>query len=287
MKKHLNLLFYIAGALVLVYALCAGWDCHKYVSALISQKQLIIKGNEFAIVSYYMTNAGNYLLSALVLLGIGLLISEKTAAPCMSTRNDVTSELPILPEEAETENEPLEGFAPVSEGVESSLHSLPTPVQEWLVLNKNVLVQPYPVQFSLATICLNLFEEMDIPLHHAGYELNVEPKEAFSVDVFVDNRQLHFALCSLLYALAVRCPLNTNFLISAKETSLLILGCPMLEIDWLNDLSSIQTASPQNDLEHGLFLSLRYLHAINAQISPVEDMERQGLVIELPPGQAE
>lgn len=116
MKKHLNLLFYIASALVLIYALCAGWDCHKYVSALVSQKQLIIKGNEFAIISYYMTNSGNYLLSALILLGIGLLISEKTALPCMPTRNNITSELPILPEETETENEPLEGFAPVSEG---------------------------------------------------------------------------------------------------------------------------------------------------------------------------
>lgn len=157
---------------------------------------------------------------------------------------------------------------------------LPVPVQAWLAMNRDVPVKPSREPCDLAVICLNLFEEMARPLYNAGYELDVEAAAASPDPVYVDYKKLHLALCSLLYALALRCPAGTEFMISAKGTSLNVWGYRMTGTDIFGMEAESEKITRCNDRERGMYFALVYLRALNVRAAFAEEEDRHGIVFE-------
>ena len=71
----LSLLLYIVAVMLVVYTIWAFVCCHTYIAKLIASNQLAASGNEFSIVSYYMTNCIQYILYAVTFFFFGKLYS--------------------------------------------------------------------------------------------------------------------------------------------------------------------------------------------------------------------
>jgi hypothetical protein len=71
----LSIVFYVLGAILALYAVWAMINCHEYIVKLVVGKQLVTSGNEYSIVSYYMTNCVQYILYAAAFLFFGRIYS--------------------------------------------------------------------------------------------------------------------------------------------------------------------------------------------------------------------
>lgn len=71
----LSVVFYVLAAILALYAVWALVNCHEYIVKLVASKQLVTSGNEYSIVSYYMTNCVQYVLYAAVFLFFGRIYS--------------------------------------------------------------------------------------------------------------------------------------------------------------------------------------------------------------------
>lgn len=67
----LCVVFYVLAAILALYAVWALVNCHEYIVKLVAGKQLVTNGNEYSIVSYYMTNCVQYVLYAAAFLFFG------------------------------------------------------------------------------------------------------------------------------------------------------------------------------------------------------------------------
>lgn len=67
----LSMLLYVIAAALAAYAIWAFIFCHDYISELVANDQLTTSGNEFSIVSYYMTNCIQYILYAIAFFFFG------------------------------------------------------------------------------------------------------------------------------------------------------------------------------------------------------------------------
>jgi hypothetical protein len=72
----LSVVFYVLAAILALYATWALINCHEYIVKLVASKQLVISGNEYSIVSYYMTNCVQYVLYAAAFLFFGRIYSH-------------------------------------------------------------------------------------------------------------------------------------------------------------------------------------------------------------------
>ncbi|HSM25022.1 MAG TPA: hypothetical protein VK856_09190 [Anaerolineaceae bacterium] len=68
-----TVLYFIAGLLV-VYSVWTVVYSVNYISTMIQQGQLAFSGNEFEIVSFYMSNTAQYVLFAIILLVLGKIL---------------------------------------------------------------------------------------------------------------------------------------------------------------------------------------------------------------------
>lgn len=76
-KKSSSVLSYILYVISVALAAYSGWavyNSYKYVSNVISQGGLVVKGNEFEITSYYMSSAGQYVIMAIIIFSIGWIL---------------------------------------------------------------------------------------------------------------------------------------------------------------------------------------------------------------------
>ena len=284
MKKRqigIFILFYVTAVFFFLYSIYAGWYSHNYISGLVTKKQLTFKGNEFAILSYYMTNIGNYLFYALISFGIGVVLSVQKKILDIKPAVMESAILPEFPEEVDR-GESLEGFSMVSHGEQKNNRQLPGVVQTWLVMNQVSLPQPNLKSVNLASICLNLFEEMDKPLQKFGYSLNINPKEAFSVSVLADENQLSFALCTLLYVLAMRKAKGAELLICADHNVLYLDGCELTEEEICSCEGPKTDISQLSDEDRALFFAVSYVYAAKGSIRAVIDKNWKGIAVELP-----
>ena len=71
----LSILLYIVAVILVVYTIWAFVCCHAYISKLIAGNQLATSGNEFSIISYYMTNCIQDILYAVAFFFFGRLYS--------------------------------------------------------------------------------------------------------------------------------------------------------------------------------------------------------------------
>jgi hypothetical protein len=70
----LSIVLYVIAGLLVAYSIWAGVYSGKYISTMMGQGQLVFKGNEFEIVSFYMSNMAQYLLFAITLFVLGRVI---------------------------------------------------------------------------------------------------------------------------------------------------------------------------------------------------------------------
>ncbi|MFO7525202.1 MAG: hypothetical protein R6W68_07085, partial [Ignavibacteriaceae bacterium] len=68
-----TILYFIAGLLV-VYSVWTVVYSVNYISTMIQQGQLAFSGNEFEIVSFYMSNTAQYVLFAIILFVLGKIL---------------------------------------------------------------------------------------------------------------------------------------------------------------------------------------------------------------------
>ena len=76
-KKKLpviSIIFYVLAGLSLAYAVWSMIYSAGIVSEAIAMGQLVLKGSEFEIVSYYMSNIAQYVLFGAALIGLGWVI---------------------------------------------------------------------------------------------------------------------------------------------------------------------------------------------------------------------
>lgn len=91
MKRHFSILplvlFTFSGLLLLYF----GWAflyAYQYISESIASGQLVVSGNEFEIVNFYMMNSAQYLIYAILLFSLGWLL-RKPAAMVREPSNEV------------------------------------------------------------------------------------------------------------------------------------------------------------------------------------------------------
>jgi len=76
-KKKLPVLstvLYVIAGLLVVYSIWAAIYSANYISTMMQQGQLAFSGNEFEIVSFYMSNIAQYVLFAITLFVLGRIL---------------------------------------------------------------------------------------------------------------------------------------------------------------------------------------------------------------------
>lgn len=78
MKKYFTvvvpIIFYILAGLLIIYAVYVFLHCNSYIQTLIANGQLVVAGNHFDILNYFMANCAAYVFYALVLAAMGVLL---------------------------------------------------------------------------------------------------------------------------------------------------------------------------------------------------------------------
>jgi hypothetical protein len=69
-----SIVLYILGGLVLLYSFWAAYVSYDIISTAIDQGQLVVSGNQFEIAGFVMSNFGQYLIYAVILLALGRLL---------------------------------------------------------------------------------------------------------------------------------------------------------------------------------------------------------------------
>lgn len=72
---------YVVAGLVTVYTVWALTHFHGYITEMMGQGQLVFSGNEFEIISFYVSNAGLYAVLAIILFALGIIVQR----PAVST----------------------------------------------------------------------------------------------------------------------------------------------------------------------------------------------------------
>jgi hypothetical protein len=84
-----SIALYILSLLLIAYAIWGFSYCANIISQAKAYGQLSSSGNEYDIVSFYMSNSGQYIVFALLLAAMGLLLQRKPpvlGAPVVSHR---------------------------------------------------------------------------------------------------------------------------------------------------------------------------------------------------------
>ena len=69
-----SIILYVLAALLLGYSIWAAVYSSGIVSEAVSLQQLVVKGNEFEVVSFYMQNIAQYFLFGVVLFALGWIL---------------------------------------------------------------------------------------------------------------------------------------------------------------------------------------------------------------------
>jgi len=110
-KKKLpviSIIFYILAGISLAYTIWAIVYSSGIISEAIAMGQLVVEGSEFEIVSYYVSNTGQFVLLAAVLIGLGWVL-QILSTPKAETLEEELAEIQIDETPIEkVEEEPVE-----------------------------------------------------------------------------------------------------------------------------------------------------------------------------------
>ncbi|MBW6472071.1 MAG: hypothetical protein K0B14_03005 [Anaerolineaceae bacterium] len=70
----LSTVLYVIAGLLVVYSIWAAVYSANYISTMMQQGQLAFSGNEFEIISFYMSNIAQYVLFAITLFVLGRIL---------------------------------------------------------------------------------------------------------------------------------------------------------------------------------------------------------------------
>ena len=70
----ISTVLYILAGLLLVFSIWAIVYSANYISTMMAQGQLVFSGNEFEIVSFYMSNVAQYFVFAVILFVLGRIM---------------------------------------------------------------------------------------------------------------------------------------------------------------------------------------------------------------------
>lgn len=104
-KKKLpiiSIVFYVLAALSLAYGVWALIYSSGIVSEAIAMGQLVVKGSEFEVVSYYMSSISQYLFFAAVFIGLGWALQILSTPEVLSFEEVIT--------EIDLDETPVEGL---------------------------------------------------------------------------------------------------------------------------------------------------------------------------------
>lgn len=76
----LSIVLYVIAGILLIYSVWATTYSANIIQTAVAQNQLVPQGNEFEIVSFYMTNIAQYFLFAVVLASLGWIIQTMPEA---------------------------------------------------------------------------------------------------------------------------------------------------------------------------------------------------------------
>lgn len=89
----LSIVLYTLAGLLLLYTVWAVIHSIGYISEMVSQEQLVIAGNEYDIVSFYMTSCGLYALYTVILFALGRILQKSS----YRGPGDFEKEMPVYP----------------------------------------------------------------------------------------------------------------------------------------------------------------------------------------------
>jgi cephalosporin hydroxylase len=69
-----SIVLYVLAALFALYAIWAAIYSINYVSDMVAANQLVIKGSEFEVANFLMSNIAQYVFFAIVLFGLGRIV---------------------------------------------------------------------------------------------------------------------------------------------------------------------------------------------------------------------
>jgi len=70
----LSIVLYVLAGLLALYTIWAAINSFKYISEMVAMHQLIVRGNEFDIVNFHMTNFAQYALYTVILFALGRIV---------------------------------------------------------------------------------------------------------------------------------------------------------------------------------------------------------------------
>ena len=112
-KKKLpviSIVFYVLAALALAYAIWGITYSSKIVSEAIAMGQLVVKGSEFEIISYYVSNTGLFILLAAILVGLGWVLQILSTPEVVYFEDELTDNDLDIEALEESVEEKLEEF---------------------------------------------------------------------------------------------------------------------------------------------------------------------------------
>jgi hypothetical protein len=70
----ISIVLYVVAGLLFLYAVWSTIFSYNYLSPILATGQLVVKGNEYEIVSFYMSNLAQPLFFAIVVFALGWII---------------------------------------------------------------------------------------------------------------------------------------------------------------------------------------------------------------------
>ncbi|AEB06370.1 hypothetical protein Corgl_0244 [Coriobacterium glomerans PW2] len=128
-----RIVLYVIAALLAFYTLWAALECYEQINQLVAQGQLSVSGNEFNIVTTYMSHCAGYGVDAIIVFSLGWLIFHsvhKTSSPANPERASQTV-ISAAPDSSDREEQVVEaGFAACQEDEETPSSSEAAPADD-------------------------------------------------------------------------------------------------------------------------------------------------------------
>jgi hypothetical protein len=77
----ISAVLYFLASLLMLYTIWAAVRSFNVISEMVAQNQLVVRGNEFDIISFHMTNFAQYALFAVILFTLGWMIHKYLPVP--------------------------------------------------------------------------------------------------------------------------------------------------------------------------------------------------------------
>lgn len=89
-----SIILYVVAGLLVLYTAWTLVHSIEYISAMIAQGQLVVGGNEYDIINFYMSNCAQYLLFAIIIFVLGWILQKNSYGKASSACAEVQASLP-------------------------------------------------------------------------------------------------------------------------------------------------------------------------------------------------